>query len=90
MRRVHWRGRDHVLKRVLIQVGGFHLSLRMRQLLGKGTPRGLQGLSAESLLMGLRRWIAVLVGTEQEIAGRPLRMLSHPVGFEFFISRPAG
>ena len=71
MRRVHWRGRDHVLKRVLIQVGGFHLSLRMRQLLGKGTPRGLQGLSAESLLMWLRFWIAVLMRMAGEDAFGP-------------------
>jgi transposase len=61
MRRVHLRGWDNVLKRLLIHVGGFNLSLMMRQLLGKGTPRGLQGLSAESLLILLRLWIAVLV-----------------------------
>jgi len=29
---------------------GFNLSLVMRQLLGKGTPRGLQGLSADAFL----------------------------------------
>jgi transposase len=64
MRRVHLRGRENVLKRVLIHVGAFDLSLVMRQVFGKGTPRGLQGLSAESLLSWLRLWIAVLVGTE--------------------------
>jgi hypothetical protein len=48
--------------RVLIHVGGLNLLLVMRQLLGKGTPRGLQGLSAESLLMLLQFWIVVLVG----------------------------
>ena len=36
----------------------------VRQLLGRGTPRGLQGLSAESLRMLLQLWIVVLVGTE--------------------------
>ena len=61
MRRLHLRGQDNVLKRVLIHLGGFNLSLMMRQLLGKGTPRGLQDLSAERLLMLLRRWIAVWV-----------------------------
>ena len=55
------RGRDNVLKRVLIHLGGFNLSLVMWQGLGKGTPRGLQGLSAESLLIWLRLWMAVLV-----------------------------
>ena len=43
MRRVHLRGRNNILKRMLIHVGGFNLSLVMRQLIGKGTPRGLQG-----------------------------------------------
>jgi len=50
--------------RVLIHVGAFNLSLVMRQLLGKGTPRGLQGFSADALLALLRFWIAVLVRTE--------------------------
>jgi hypothetical protein len=58
-RRVQLRGRENVLKRVLIHLGGFNLSLVMRQLLGKGTPRGLQGLSADALL--LRFWIPALV-----------------------------
>src|SRR6266446_6457656 len=66
MRGVHLRGRENILKRVLIHLGGFNLSLVMRQLLGKGTPRGLQGLSADALLAFLRLWIAVLVYTERE------------------------
>src|SRR5881628_2477425 len=61
MRRVHLRGRENILKRVLIHLGGFNLSLVMRQLLGKGTPRGLQGLSADALAILLRFWIAILV-----------------------------
>jgi transposase len=44
MRRVHLRGRDNILKRLLVHVGGFNLSLVMRKMCGKGTPRGLQGL----------------------------------------------
>jgi transposase len=43
MRRVHLRGHTNILKRVLIHVGGFNLGLLMRQLIGVGTPRGLQG-----------------------------------------------
>jgi transposase len=79
MRRVHLRGRENILKRVLIQVGGFNLSLVMRQLLGKGTPRGLQGLSADSLLILLRLWIAILVRTEPECASVPMPAPSHAV-----------
>ena len=71
LRRVHLRGRDNVLKRVLIHVGGLNLSLIMRKLLGKGTPRGLQGLSAESLLRLWRLWIAVLVRLEEESSITP-------------------
>jgi transposase len=46
MRRLHLRHRDNIAKRLLIHAGGFNLSLVMRKLIGKGTPRGLQGLSA--------------------------------------------
>ena len=44
MRRTHLRGHDNILKRVLIHGSGFNLGLLLRQLIGKGTPRGLQGL----------------------------------------------
>jgi transposase len=44
MRRVYLRGRENILKRLLIHVAGFNLSLVMRQMIGKGTPRGLQDL----------------------------------------------
>jgi len=46
MRRVYLRGRNNILKRMLLHVGGFNLSLVMRQLIGKGTPRGLQGTAS--------------------------------------------
>jgi transposase len=43
MRRVHLRGHDNILKRVLLQAGALNLGLLMRQLVGIGTPRSLQG-----------------------------------------------
>jgi transposase len=43
MRRVHLRGHTNILKRLLIHTGAFNLGLLMRQLIGVGTPRGLQG-----------------------------------------------
>jgi transposase len=61
MRRLHLRGRENILKRILIHLGGFNLSLVMRAWLGKGTPRGWQGSSADQLLLFLRLWIALLV-----------------------------
>ena len=44
MRRTHLRGHGNILKRLLIHVGGFNLSLVMRKIFGIGKPRGLQGL----------------------------------------------
>ena len=63
MRRVHLRGHTNILKRLLIHTGGFNLGLLMRQLIGVGTPRGLQGRlvarrgrssGADSRLLGSR------------------------------------
>jgi len=45
-RRVRLRGRDNALKRYLVHVAGFNLSLVMRKLLGFGTPRGLADAAA--------------------------------------------
>jgi transposase len=49
MRRTHLRGHTNILKRLLIHAGGFNLGLVMRQLIGLGTPRGLQGRLATVL-----------------------------------------
>ena len=57
---MYLRGRENVLKRVLLQVGALNLSLLMRQVLGKGTPRGLQDLSAELFLTYISLWRAIL------------------------------
>ena len=51
MRRTHLRGHANILKRVLIHTSGFNLGLIMRQLIGVGTPRGLQGRLAAVLAM---------------------------------------
>jgi len=42
MRRTHLRGHENILKRQLIHVGAFNLSLIFRGLLGAGTPRALK------------------------------------------------
>jgi transposase len=39
MRRTHLQGHENILKRQLIHVGAFNLSLILRQVLGAGTPR---------------------------------------------------
>jgi hypothetical protein len=43
LRRVHVRGHENVLKRLLVHAGAFNLGLWMRTLFGVGTPRSLQG-----------------------------------------------
>ena len=43
MRRVHLRGHQNILKRILLHVAALNLGLLMRTLFGVGTPRGLQG-----------------------------------------------
>jgi transposase len=50
-RRVHLRGRENILKRLLIHVAGFNLSLVLRLMIGKGTPRGLQDLAMTYFLV---------------------------------------
>ncbi len=50
MRRCHLRGRDNILKRQLLHVGAFNLSLILRHLLGAGTPRELSNRSSQLVL----------------------------------------
>jgi transposase len=72
LRRAHLRGRENVLKRVLIHLGGFNLSLVMRQMFGRGTPRGWQGYSADDLLTLLKLWMAVLGRIVTEDTSSPM------------------
>ena len=55
MRRTHLRGRENILKRLLIHVGAFNLSLIFRTLLGCGTPRELENRGT-SLIFLLLLW----------------------------------
>jgi transposase len=50
LRRCHLRGRDNILKRQLVHVGAFNLSLILRHLLGAGTPRELNNRSGNFAL----------------------------------------
>jgi transposase len=53
MRRCHLRGRDNILKRQLVHVGAFNLSLILRKLLGAGTPRELRNRNSALVLLAL-------------------------------------
>ena len=54
MRRVHLRGSDNVLKRVLVHAAAFNIGLLLRKLSGWGKPRQPQGrLPASSALLSI-------------------------------------
>ncbi len=80
MRRTHLRGHTNILKRLLIHVSGFNLGLIMRQLIGVGTPRGLQdgpaGVFAtlSALLRAARRRLVAIAAWQPPVAA--LRWLS--------------
>jgi len=57
MRRCHLRGQENILKRQLIHVGGFNLSLILRKMLGAGTPRELKN-RAGRLVLRLFLWVS--------------------------------
>jgi transposase len=66
MRRLHLRGRENILKRLVVHSGAANLGLLMRKLFGKGTPRGFAGafsavLSAAEALTRLRQAPAALI-----------------------------
>jgi hypothetical protein len=66
MRRVHLKGRDNILKRLLVRAGGFNLALILRKLVGIGKPRRLQGAFAGTFawfgLLLLGAWTALQTG----------------------------
>jgi transposase len=68
MRRVHLRGHENILKRLLIHACTLNLALLMRSICGCGTPRGLQGNGksnkrAGAALIWVQLWLQ-LVGEE--------------------------
>ena len=73
MRRVHLRGRDNILKRLVIHGAGFNLALLMRTGFGVGTPRGLQGR-----LLSLCRLFGRLTGFTGVPYPRAHRFLASP------------
>lgn len=53
LRRTHLRGHPNILKRLIVHASAFNLGLLMRHLIGRGTPRGLQGRRRSLLVLGL-------------------------------------
>ena len=56
MRRTHLKRHRNILKRLLIHVAGFNLSLILRALLGFGTARSLQGLAGRFVAGFFELW----------------------------------
>jgi transposase len=79
MRRLHLRGRANILKRLLIHVGAFNLSLALRKAAGAGTPRGLADALAASkaLLAALGAALAALAAGLSAFGRR--RPAEHPI-----------
>lgn len=59
MRRVYLRGRENILKRQLIHVGAFNLSLIFRKTLGAGTPRELRNHEESFIFINICFWMAL-------------------------------
>jgi transposase len=72
MRRVHLRGRENILKRLVVHSGAANLGLLMRTSFGKGTPRGLQGrlLKPFSATKRSGRVLTTLVSLVRQFGGQ--------------------
>lgn len=73
MRRTHLRGHENILKRLLVHTAGFNLSLVFRRDIGKGTPRGLQGIKRKAEKALHREWntFGAFVNRLQSAIGKP-------------------
>lgn len=61
MRRTHLKGHEKILKRLLIHIAAFNLSLILRKLIGYGTPRELAN-SQNGMIFGIFAAIGVCIG----------------------------
>jgi transposase len=69
MRRVHLRGRNNILKRLLVHGAAFNLSLILRKTLGVGKPRRLQGLCWQPFALLTRAWMRFWTRLSSETGG---------------------
>ena len=65
MRRVYLRGHPNILKRLLVHVAGLNLGLLLRQVIGVGTPRGLQGRAAAGVWALIGLFVGLRSGLER-------------------------
>ena len=65
MRRVHLRGRENILKRLLVHGAAFNLSLILRKDLGAGKPREFQNLCASLFSAPGKVWQLLFAPTQR-------------------------
>ena len=65
MREVYLRGHPNILKRLLVHVAGLNLGLLLRQVIGVGTPRGLQGRAAAGVWALIGPFVGLRNGLER-------------------------
>ncbi len=65
MREVYLRGHPNILKRLLVHVAGLNLGLLLRQVIGVGTPRGLQGRAAAGVWALIGPFVGLWNGLER-------------------------
>lgn len=83
MRRTHLRGRANILKRILIHASAFNLGRLLREMVGRGTPRGLQGRSNLVLRLLLATYCTLrplLLADRSQACQRPIHRArpTHP------------
>lgn len=76
MRRLHLRGRENVLKRVLIQVGAFNLGLLMRTYFGAGKPK--RAADRNRMLDGVLAALMAIIGAVRSALERTAAGLKPP------------
>jgi transposase len=90
MLRTHLRGHSNILKRLLIHASAFNLGRLLRQLIGIGTPRGLQGRAGvvlRALLKLYRALRPLLIAYAAIPRRRGLREVRSPFAFARSIGR---
>ena len=85
MRRVHLRGRENILKRLVVHSGAANLGLLMRKLFGKGTPRGLQGHCRGLFSVG-EHFVRATTATASLVSKFSHRMAPQPIAVSGLIA----
>ena len=77
MRRCTLRGHENILKRLLIHIGAFNISLILRTMLGTGKPRELKNRAAR-LVLRLFEWLTGRYRSEVAVESRTASILTLP------------